>query len=140
MLGLNSLSKLFRKTIGPRIEALGLLPHRYYLHRALDALEEDDIDEAVRMVTLAGNDKKDARWRLVCQQVIFRCRVLVSQHKKQLDRFKTEMEIFGKPSELRDTYLRIQKAEERARDILISYELSLFNQMNGMQFNSVTAE
>jgi len=140
MLGLNSLAKLFRKTIGPRIEALGLLPHRYYLHRALDALEEDDIDEALRMVTLAGNNKKDARWRLVCQQVIFRCRVLVSQHEKQLDRFETEMEIFGKPSELTDTYLRLQKAEEQARDILRSYELSLFNQLNGLKSDSITAE
>jgi hypothetical protein len=140
MLGLNSLSKLFRKTIGPRLEALGLLPQRYYLHRALDALEEDDIDEAVRMVTLAGNDKKDSRWRLVCQQVIFRCRVLAAQHEKQLDRFETEMEIFGKPSELSDTYLRLQKAEERARDILRSYEVSLFNQLNGRKSDSVTAE
>ncbi|MGD8916145.1 MAG: hypothetical protein PVH35_06070 [Syntrophobacterales bacterium] len=140
MLGLNSLSKLFRKTIGPRIEALGLLPHRYYLHRALDALEEDDIDQAVRMVTLAGNDKKDARWRLVCQQVIFRCRILVSQHEKQLLRFETEMEIFGKPSELTDTYLRLQEAEEQARDILRNYELSLFNQLNGLKSDSVTAE
>ena len=140
MVGLNALSKLFRKTIGPRIEALGLLPHRYYLHRALDALEEDDIDEAVRMVTLAGNDRKDARWRLVCQQVIFRCRVLASQHEKQLDRFKIEMEIFGKPSVLCDTYLRLQKAEERARDILRSYELLLFAQLNGRKSDSVTAE
>jgi hypothetical protein len=140
MVGLNALSKFFRKTIGPRIEALGLLPHRYYLHRALDALEEDDIDEAVRMVTLAGNDKKNARWRLVCQQVIFRCRILASQHQKQLERFETEMEIFGKPSKLSDTYLRLQKAEERARDILKSYELSLFAQLNGRTFDSVAAE
>jgi len=140
MVGLNALSKFFRKTIGPRIEALGLLPHRYYLHRALDALEEDDIDEAVRMVTLAGNDKKNARWRLVCQQVIFRCRVLASQHQKQLDRFKTEMEIFGKPSELSDTYLRLQKAEERARDVLRSYELLLFAQLNGRKTDSVTVD
>jgi hypothetical protein len=140
MVGLNALSKFFRKTIGPRIEALGLLPQRYYLHRALDALEEDDIDEAVRMLTLAGNDKKDARWRLVCQQVIFRCRVLASQHQKQLDRFKIEMEIFGKPSELSDTYLRLQKAEERARDILRSYEVSLFAQLNGRKADSLAAE
>jgi len=140
MVGLNTLSKLFRKTIGPRIEALGLLPQRYYLHRALDALEEDDIDEALRMVTLAGNNKKDARWRLVCQQVIFRCRILASQHQKQLDRFKTEMDIFGKPAELTDTYLRLQEAEERARDILRSYELSLFAQLKGRKSDSVPAE
>jgi hypothetical protein len=140
MVGLNALAKLFRKTIGPRVEALGVLPQRYYLHRALDALEEDNIDEAVRMVTLADNGKKDPRWRLVCQQVIFRCRVLASQHQKQLDRFKIEMEIFGKSSELNDTYLRLQKAEERARDILTSYEFSLFNQLNGRQSDSLTAE
>jgi hypothetical protein len=130
MVGLNALSKFFRKTIGPRIEALGLLPQRYYLHRALDALEEDNIDEAVRMLTLAGNDKKDARWRLICQQVIFRCRVLAAQHEKQLRRFETEMEIFGKPAELVETYLRLQNAEERAQDILRTYESSLLNQLN----------
>ena len=140
MVGLNTLSKLFRKTIGPRIEALGLLPQRYYLHRALDALEEDDIDEALRMVTLAGNNKKDARWRLVCQQVIFRCRILAAQHQKQLDRFKTEMDIFGKPSKLSDTYLRLQEAEERAREILRSYELSLFAQLSGRKSDSVPVE
>jgi hypothetical protein len=140
MVGLNALSKFFRKTIGPRIESLGLLPHRYYLHRALDALEEDNIDEAVRMVTLAGNDKKDARWRLICQQVIFRCRVLAAQHQKQLDRFKTEMEIFGKPSELTDTYLRLQKAEKRAQDILRNYESSLLNQLIGSKSAPVRAE
>jgi hypothetical protein len=140
MVGLNALAKLFRKTIGPRLEALGVFPQRYYLHRALEALAEDNIDEAVRMVTLAGNDKKGARWRLVCQQVIFRCRVLASQHQKQLDRFKIEMEIFGKSSELNDTYLRLQKAEERARDILTSYEFSLFSQLNGRQSDSLTAE
>ena len=140
MVGLNALAKFFRKTIGPRIEALGLFPHRYYLHRALDALEEDNIDEAVRMVTLAGNGKKDARWRLVCQQVIFRCRVLASQHQKQCDRLKTEMALFGKTSELSDTYLRLQKAEERARSILRSYELSLFNQLNGGKANTPTAQ
>ena len=140
MVGLNALAKLFRKTIGPRIEALGLFPHRYYLHRALDALEEDNIDEAVRMVTLAGNDKKDARWRLVCQQVIFRCRVLALQHQKQCDRFKTEMEFFGKTSNLSDTYVRLQKAEERARSILRNYELSLFTQLNGSKSAPVRAE
>jgi hypothetical protein len=140
MVGLNALAKLFRKTIGPRVEALGVFPQRYYLHRALDALEEDNIDDAVRMVTLAGNGKKDARWRLVCQQVIFRCRVLASQHQKQLDRFKIEMEIFGKSSELSNTYHRLQKAEERARDILTSYEFSLFSQLNGRQSDSFTAE
>jgi hypothetical protein len=50
------------------------------------------------------------------------------------------MEIFGKPSELTDTYLRLQEAEERARDILRNYELSLFNQLNGLKSDSVTAE
>ena len=140
MVGLNTLSKLFRKTIGPRIEALGLLPQRYYLHRALDALEEDDIDQALRMVTLAGNNKKDARWRLVCQQVIFRCRVLAGLHQKQLDRFETEMAIFGNSSHLGDTYLRLQKAQERARNILRGYETALFNQLNGRKSDSAAAE
>jgi hypothetical protein len=50
------------------------------------------------------------------------------------------MEIFGKPPELNDTYHRLQKAEEQARDILRSYELSLFNQLNGLKSDSVTAD
>ena len=131
MLGLNSLLKLFRKTFAPKVEGRGFLPRRYYLHRALEALDEDDIDEAVRMITLAGQDKKkSARWRLVCQQVIFRCRVLVSIHEKQMDQINTELEIFGKTEDLRNLYLRLQEVERKARDILKNYELRLLEQLS----------
>jgi len=131
MIGLNSLSKLFRKTIGPRIEALGLLPHRYYLNRTLDALDQDDIDEAARMITIAGNGKKDSRWRLICQQVIFRCRVLVSLHKEQMELITKEIEIFGKSSGVRETYRRLHETEAKAIEILRIYEASLLNQLTG---------
>ena len=131
MLGLNSLLKLFRKTFAPKVEGRGFLPRRYYLHRALEALDEDDIDTAVRMITLAGQDKKkSARWRLVCQQVIFRCRVLVSVHEKQMDQINTELEIFGKTEDLRNLYLRLQEVERKARDILKNYELRLLEQLS----------
>ena len=131
MLGLNSLFKLFRKTFAPKFEGRGILPRRYYLFRALEALDEDDIDEAVRMITLAGLDKKkSARWRLVCQQVIFRCRVLASVHKKQMDQINTELEIFGKTEDLRNLYLRLQEVESKARDILKNYELQLLEQLS----------
>jgi len=131
MLGLNSLLKLFRKTFAPKVEGRGFLPRRYYLHRALEALDEDDIDEAVRMITLAGQDKKkSARWRMVCQQVIFRCRVLVSIHEKQMDQINTELEIFGKTEDLRNLYLRLQEVERKARDILKNYELRLLEQLS----------
>jgi hypothetical protein len=50
------------------------------------------------------------------------------------------MDIFGKPAELTDTYLRLQEAEERARDILRSYELSLFAQLNGRKSDSLPAK
>ena len=110
MVGLNSLFKLFRKTFAPKFEGRGILPRRYYLFRALEALDEDDIDEAVRMITLAGLDKKkSARWRMVCQQIIFRCRILVSVHQKQMDQINTELEIFGKTDDLRNLYLRLQE-------------------------------
>ncbi|MDH3773897.1 MAG: hypothetical protein OET42_06155, partial [Deltaproteobacteria bacterium] len=109
----------------------GFLPRRYYLHRALEALDEDDIDEAVRMITLAGQDKKkSARWRMVCQQVIFRCRVLVSIHEKQMDQINTELEIFGKREDIRNLYLRLQEVERKARDILKNYELQLLEQLS----------
>ncbi|UCF03106.1 MAG: hypothetical protein JSV14_05525 [Deltaproteobacteria bacterium] len=131
MLGLNSLLKLFRKTFAPKFEGRGILPRRYYLYRALEALDEDDIDEAVRMITLAGLDKKkSARWRMVCQQIIFRCRVLVSVHEKQMDQISTELEIFGKTEDLRNLYLRLQEVERKARDILKNYELQLLEQLS----------
>jgi hypothetical protein len=130
MVGLNSLVKLFRRTIGPKIESKGILPHRYYLYRALDALNEDDIDEAVRMITLAGLDKKKSgRWRMVCQQVVFRCRVLASLHQKQMDRIKAELENPDKPPDLRIRYVKLQEIEGKARDILKSYELLLLDQL-----------
>ncbi len=131
MVGLNSLFKLFRKTFAPKFEGRGFLPRRYYLHRALEALDEDDIDEAVRMITLAGQDKKkSARWRLICQQVIFRCRVLTSIHEKQMDQINTELEIFGKTEDIRNLYLRLQEVERKARDILENYELRLLEQLS----------
>jgi type IV secretory pathway protease TraF len=101
MVGLNSLFKLFRKTFAPKFEGRGFLPRRYYLHRALEALDEDDIDEAVRMITLAGQDKKkSARWRLVWTE------------------------------DIRNLYLRLQKVERKARDILKNYELRLLEQLS----------
>ena len=131
MVGLNSLFKLFRKTFAPKFEGRGFLPRRYYLYRALEALDEDDIDAAVRMITLAGLDKKrGARWRMVCQQVIFRCRVLASVHQKQMDQINTELEIFGKNEDLRKLYLRLQEVERKARDILKNYELQLLEQLS----------
>ena len=131
MVGLNSLFKLFRKTFAPKFEGRGILPRRYYLYRALEALDEDDIDAAVRMITLAGLDKKkSARWRMVCQQVIFRCRVLASVHQKQMDQINTELELFGKTEDIRTLYLRLQEVERKALDILKNYELQLLEQLS----------
>ena len=136
MVGFNSLFKLFRKTFAPKFEGRGFLPHRYYLHRALEALDEDDIDEAVRMITLAGRDrKKTSRWRMICQQIIFRCRVLASIHERQLDQIDAELQFFGKTEELRPLYLRLQGAEAKARDILKKYELQLLDQLKDSRAN-----
>ena len=138
MVGFNSLVKLFRKTIGPQIEDRGLLPRRYYLFRALEALDEDDIDEAVRMITLAASGKeKDARWRLVCQQVIFRCRVLASIHGKQMERIKTELEILGKTEDIRRRYLQLQQQEGKAQDILKRYERLLLELLENMYYTNI---
>lgn len=132
MVGLNSLTKLFRKTIGPRIEDLGIFPSRYYLNRTLEALDVDDIDEAVRMITLARTgQQQSSRWRLVCQQVIFRCRVLASLHEKQIERIKTELELFGKAQDMRERYLSLQKTEGKAREVLRNYERRLLDQLAG---------
>jgi uncharacterized membrane protein len=67
---------------------------------------------------------------MVCQQVIFRCRVLVSIHEKQMDQINTELEIFGKTEDLRNLYLRLQEVERKARDILKNYEMRLLEQLS----------
>jgi hypothetical protein len=67
---------------------------------------------------------------MVCQQIIFRCRVLVSVHEKQMDQINTELEIFGKTEDLRNLYLRLQEVERKARDILKNYELQLLEQLS----------
>ena len=97
-----------------------------------------DIDEAVRMITLAASGKeKDARWRLVCQQVIFRCRVLASIHGKQMERIKTELEILGKTEDIRRRYLQLQQQEGKAQDILKRYERLLLELLENMYYTNI---
>jgi hypothetical protein len=55
---------------------------------------------------------------------------LVSIHEKQMDQINTELEIFGKTEDLRNLYLRLQEVENKARDILKSYELQLLEQLS----------
>ncbi|MFP3869756.1 MAG: hypothetical protein ACLFVT_02595 [Syntrophobacteria bacterium] len=132
MIGLNSLSKVFRRSLGPRFESSGLLPRRYYLLRAVAALEADDIDEAVQMISLAASCKSSSlKWRLVCQQIIFRCRVLGVVHERRIDLIKNQLETPGKAAAVRERYLRLQKVEERARRILQSYERRLVELLEG---------
>jgi hypothetical protein len=126
MVGLSSLTKVLRRLLGPRFESSGLLPRRYYLLRALEALHGDDIDEAVRMISLAVlGSGGSAKWRLVCQQVIFRCRVLAALHERRLERIRLELEKADGVVEIRNRYLSLQKAEGRARTILKGYERRL---------------
>jgi hypothetical protein len=67
---------------------------------------------------------------MVCQQVIFRCRVLASVHQKQMDQINTELELFGKTEDIRTLYLRLQAVERKALDILKNYELQLLEQLS----------
>lgn len=128
MIGLNALARFFRQSIGPIFESSGLLPRRYYLVRAIEALESDDIDEAVRMISLAVDGGKPGRkWRLVCQQIIFRCRVLSALHERRVQRIESEIELFGKTEAMRQRYLKLQEAEARAGHILQDYERRLLD-------------
>ncbi len=137
MIGLNALTRFFRRSIGPLFESTGLLPRRYYLVRAIEALEIDDIDEAVRMISLAANGAgPGAKWRLVCQQIIFRCRVLTALHERRVARIKSELELFGKTEAMRERYLRLEKAETRAGHILQNYERRLLDLLAGHDSSS----
>jgi len=140
MIGLNSLSKVLRRLFGPMFESSGLLPRRYYLLRAVNALDSDDIDEAVRMISLAALENRNgAKWRLVCQQIVFRCRVLAALHEKRRERINAELEKLDSRAEIRERYLRLHQAEGRARQILKNYESRLLGLLAGSSAGESTA-
>lgn len=124
MAGLGALVKLLRRTLLPSVEETGLLPRRYYVNFALDALAEDDMDEAVRCLELARSGAKSSRWRLVAQQVIFRLRVLKGLHNRELKWLGEKMAASPDP-ELRGRMEELARAQNRAVAILSDYELRM---------------
>jgi hypothetical protein len=48
-----------------------------------------------------------------------------------MERIRTELELFGKAPDMRERYQRLQEAEGKAREVLITYERHLLEQLAG---------
>lgn len=87
MIGAGTLMRIVGKVGGPLLDRLGILPPRWYLHDALQALSEDDIPRVIRCLKRGGG-RKSERWELIRQQAVFRCRVLNETHTRALQRLE----------------------------------------------------
>jgi hypothetical protein len=106
------------------------MPRRYYINFALDALSEDDMDEAVRCLELARRGAKSSRWRLVAQQVVFRLRVLKNVHLREHEWLNERIEKEEDP-EFAERLEKIAHAQMNAVAVLSGYEERLLNLLKG---------
>ncbi len=138
MLGLGTLFRVLKGLFGKSLEDTGVLPTRYYLREILEALDHDNIGEAVRLLRKAKGALIDReRLDLVRQQIIFRCRVLRERHGKRISYLegrikahKTNRKLpwrwFRKePAERLAYYEKTLDLEKQAQDLLEQYEMEL---------------
>lgn len=105
MAGLGLLIKALRRGLFGPAERAGLLPTRHYVGLALDALEADDLDAAVRALEAARRRRDGGpRLALAREQVVFRVRMAARTHRAAADRADT-----------RAAYLRARAREARRR-------------------------
>jgi hypothetical protein len=140
MVGLGILLRVMKRLFGKTIEETGALPTRYYLREILDALDRDNLGEAVRLLRLSKGALVDrSRWELVRQQVLFRCRVLVQRHgsrirsiEERIERLRRQRRLPWRllrkgPGEKLVHYEKVLSLERCAQTLLQDFEKSLKN-------------
>jgi hypothetical protein len=86
-IGAGTILRILVRSGGPVLDRLGVLPPRWYLQEAVDAITRDDMPRVIGSLRV-GRGKRTRRWELVRQQAIFRCRVLREGHERCLDRLR----------------------------------------------------
>jgi hypothetical protein len=138
MLGLGTLFRAVKGLLARPLEDTGLLPTRYYVREILDALDHDNIGEAVRLLKKAKGALVDrARLDLTRQQIIFRCRVLRGRHAKRITYLEGIIKAYKKnrklpwrwihkdPAERVGYYEKTLDLEQQAQNLLEQYEMEL---------------
>jgi hypothetical protein len=138
MLGLGTLLRGLKGLLGKPLEDTGVLPTRYYVREILDALDHDNIGEAVRLLGKAKGALIDrSRLDLVRQQIIFRCRVLRERHGKRISYLEGKIKAYKKnrkfpwrlfhrdQAEKLSYYEQTLDLEKQARHLLEQYEMEL---------------
>jgi hypothetical protein len=144
MLGLGTLFRVLKGLLGKPLEDTGVLPTRYYLREILEALDHDNIGEAVRLLRKSKGALIDrSRLDLVRQQIIFRCRVLREQHRKRIHLLEGKIKAHKKrgtfpwqwfrkrPAEKLLHYEKTLALEKQAQDLLEKYESELKTMVKG---------
>jgi hypothetical protein len=138
MLGLGTLFRVAKRLFGKPLENTGALPTRYYVREILEALDHDNIGEAVRLLRKAKGALIDkSRLELVRQQIIFRCRVLREGHGKRITYLEGQIKAHEKnhrlprrwfhkePREKLTYYEKTLDLEKQAQHLLEQYEMEL---------------
>jgi hypothetical protein len=138
MLGLGTLFRVVKRLLAKPLEDTGLLPTRYYVLEILEALDHDNIGEAVRLLRKAKVALIDrSRLDLARQQIIFRCRVLREHHAKRIRYLEDGIKGYKKnrklprrwlhkdPAERLGYYEKTLELEQQAQHLLEQYEMEL---------------
>jgi hypothetical protein len=138
MLGLGTLFRIAKRLFAKPLEDTGLLPTRYYVQEILEALDHDNIGDAVRLLRKAKGALVDkARLDLARQHIIFRCRVLRERHAKRIRYLEGSIKAHKKnrklpwrwlhkePVEVLAYYEKALKLEQQAQHLLEQYEMEL---------------
>jgi hypothetical protein len=138
MIGFGTLFRMLKRLLGKPLEDTGALPTRYYLHEVLNALDHDNIGEAVKLLKMSKGALIDkSRWEMVRQQIVFRCRVLRERHRKRIGLLEGKIKAHKKrgtfpwqwfhkrPAEKLLHYEKTLALEKQAQDLLEQYEREL---------------
>jgi hypothetical protein len=118
---------LLRVLVGPGgrvLERLGVLPHRWYLREALSALSEDDLPKVIHRLR-RGRGKGSARWELIRQQTVYRCRMLSVNHAQKLERLQKVKKAGGIRNTPENDLDEVMGLHQEAIQLLAGYEADL---------------
>ena len=144
MIGFGTLFRMLKRLLGKPLENTGALPTRYYLHEVLNALDHDNIGEAVKLLKMSKGALIDkSRWEMVRQQIIFRCRVLRERHRNRIRLLEAKIKAHKKrspfpwqwfhkrPAEKLLHYEKTLALEKQAQELLEQYEMELKTMVKG---------
>ena len=125
-IGRKAAIKLARRVGGRYLHNKGVLPSRWYLREALDALAEDNILEVIRALD-TGRKGRAHKWEMIRQQAVFRCRLLKEGHARSLRRIKSLDESGRLKNTPESDRKKAVDLHREALGILSDYEIALMD-------------